>query len=62
MDTIRLIITGDFCAIHPERLSLGDRLTQLLDDSDLKCVNFEGPLQIGKVHFCCKAINRPSGW
>ena len=49
MDTIRLIITGDFCAIHPERLSLGDRLTQLLDDSDLKCVNFEGPLQIGKV-------------
>lgn len=49
MDPIKIVILGDFCAITPERLSIGFHLQNILDSCDLRCVNFEGPIPKGTV-------------
>ncbi len=49
MNPISIVFAGDFCAIHPERLKMGTRLAGVLQSADLRCINFEGPLQRGKV-------------
>lgn len=49
MEPIRIVIAGDFCSTHPEDLSIGDSLNKLIHDADLRCVNFEGPLQTGEI-------------
>lgn len=49
MKPIRIVFAGDFCSIHPERLKMGQRLTSILESADLRCVNFEGPLQRGSI-------------
>ena len=49
MNPISIVFAGDFCAIHPERLKMGTRLAGILQSADLRCINFEGPLQRGKV-------------
>lgn len=49
MMPIQIVIAGDFCSIHPEKLKMGKRLSKIIQSADLRCVNFEGPLQRGKV-------------
>ena len=49
MNPISIVFAGDFCAIHPNRLKMGTRLARILQSADLRCINFEGPLQRGKV-------------
>lgn len=49
MKSISIIVAGDFCSMHPERLVMGEKLRSLLEKADLRCVNFEGPLQRGNL-------------
>ena len=49
MNSIKIVIAGDFCSIHPEKLKLGSQLSKILESADICCVNFEGPLQRGRV-------------
>ena len=46
-ETIKLFIAGDFCSSDPESVIIGDSLKKIIDDSDLKILNFEGPLPVG---------------
>ena len=47
---IKIFIAGDFCVYHPERVSLGHELKKIINFSDVRVVNFEGPLQVGEKH------------
>ena len=46
---IKIFIAGDFCVYHPERMSLGHELKKIINLSDIRVVNFEGPLQVGDI-------------
>lgn len=49
MKQISIIIAGDFCSIHPERLKIGENLRSLIAKANLRCINFEGALQLGDI-------------
>lgn len=49
-NSIKIFIAGDFCVYQPEKISLGERLKESIELSDIKVINFEGPLQVGKKH------------
>lgn len=42
---MNILFVGDFCASHPERIVIGDKLKQLIESCQLRVLNFEGPLK-----------------
>ena len=49
MNSIKIVFVGDFCSLQPERLRMGPQLSAYLESADIRCVNFEGPLQKGRI-------------
>lgn len=47
---IRLVFVGDFCAYSPENIKMGSELRETILNSDVRVINFEGPLQRGTLH------------
>lgn len=46
---IKLMFTGDFCSKNPNTITISDNLKLEISSCDIKCVNFEMPLPVGKL-------------
>lgn len=46
---IKLLFLGDYCSNKPEDIVLSNDFITLLESSDLRCVNFEAPLEAGII-------------
>ncbi len=53
---IRFLFAGDFCSEHPLNIQLSKDIIDLLGSSDFKFLNFEGPLELGKLNIPNKTI------
>lgn len=46
---IKLVFAGDFCSNNPEKILFSKSLKDLLESSDVNCINFEAPLSKGML-------------
>lgn len=46
---IKLLFTGDFCSKNPYDIKMSDTLIEIINSSDIKCLNFEMALAVGEL-------------
>src|SRR5690554_3668883 len=57
---IKILFAGDFYSTEPETIELSNELGKLFNSCDLRCLNFEVPLPLGRLAIANKNILKQS--